>query len=266
MLFLACSTPQVKPEIPYSFLVAGHVYGKPGVDNKGVHLPFQSHFENFKNNSHLDFAVFAGDMVIKSNKKNYVELDSVVKTLPFPVHYMPGNHELRNEKLYRKRYYKKHYYFQHHKDLFLLLDANAPNWKIDPKQYQIIDTTQLPRNIFVFVHQVIWHKSFQKKVIPNSYEGYKNGDSFDQAVLPYFKELNIPVYFFAGDVGAGKNSNGISYIKEGENLHFIASGMGNEINDNFLEVIVNKNKVNITVHPLEAGFTQPTKIDVFLSK
>ena len=43
-LFTRSEKPQIERAAdiePYSFFVAGHVYGKPGVDNAGFHPPFK---------------------------------------------------------------------------------------------------------------------------------------------------------------------------------------------------------------------------------
>lgn len=66
-LFLSCEKNERKHEnesiIDYSFFVAGHVYGSPGVDNAGVHPPFKNQFEYLKNDPTMKFGVFTGDIV-----------------------------------------------------------------------------------------------------------------------------------------------------------------------------------------------------------
>ena len=45
----------VVKEIPidYSFFIAGHTYGAPGVDNEGVHPPFRNKFDFIKDDESL---------------------------------------------------------------------------------------------------------------------------------------------------------------------------------------------------------------------
>ncbi len=54
---------------------------------------------------------------------------------------------------------------------------------------------------------------------------------------PKLDTLNMPVYFFAGDVGAASWSSNYMYDKL-DNVHLIASGMGENDGDNFVEVEV----------------------------
>ena len=49
--------------------------------------------------------------------------------------------------------------------------------------------------------------------------------NFWQDVFPFFKDLQLPTYFYAGDIGAIKNTPSF-YSSHHQNYHFYATGMG----------------------------------------
>ena len=67
----------VSEEVPinYSFFIAGHTYGTPGVDNEGVHPPFRNKFDFIKDDESLNFGVFTGDIVPVGTIQNWDEID-----------------------------------------------------------------------------------------------------------------------------------------------------------------------------------------------
>jgi len=227
----------------YSFIVAGHTYGKPGVDNTGLHPPFKNAFDYIRNIENIRFAFLTGDIVWQSTNPDWDEVDSDLRELGFPVHFAPGNHDLSNRELYLKRYGHdggSYYSFPFREDLFIVLDPNIDGWDISGNQLEflklVLAESEKYRNIFIFAHQLIWWDSRTsfKHVDINSYSGRKTRLNFWAQVAPLFKKINNEVFLFSGDTGAFEAHTPV-YLKL-NNLHLIASGMGGGINDNFVIV------------------------------
>lgn len=130
LVLVACSpdhdappTPYPTAEARYAFLVAGHTYGVPGVDNVGVHPAFRSWFPQI-NARALDLAVFTGDVVSASTMTNWDEIDAGLEQLHLPVYIAAGNHDLTDRALYVSRHGPTYYSFEHQGDLFVVLDGS----------------------------------------------------------------------------------------------------------------------------------------------
>ncbi len=242
--FLSC-----KKSEPYSFFVAGHVYGKPSPKSIGVHPPFVEKFGLIKSTPDMSFGILTGDMVFMDSDKHWDSLHTDLKPLNIPIHKVPGNHELvRKRKEYESRFGKTYSAFVQNGDLFILLDPLLDKWSITGEQLKFLKSTLLKNealngNIFVFFHQLLWWSPENKfKNVQPNWIGYR-GDScnFESDILPLFKNTEQPVYMFAGDVGAYPNKNSFFYHKE-KTVTLIASGMGGEKKDNFLIIKVNESK------------------------
>ena len=227
----------------YSFIVAGHTYGKPGVNNTGLHPPFKSDFEYIRDIENISFAFLTGDIVWQSTNPDWDEVDADIRELEFPVHFAPGNHDLNNRNLYLNRYGKdgKTYYsFPFREDLFIVLDPNIDGWDISGSQLEflklVLADSAKYQNIFIFAHQLIWWDSRTsfKHVDINSFSGRKARLNFWTELAPLFIETKNDIFLFAGDVGAFETHMPV-YLQR-NNLHMIASGMGGGKNDNFIIV------------------------------
>ncbi|MBN1415844.1 MAG: metallophosphoesterase [Bacteroidales bacterium] len=232
----------------YSFFVAGHTYGKPGVDNIGVHPPFRKKFDLIRQDTLIELGVFTGDIVISGTAANWDEIDRDAEELGIPVYFAVGNHDMSNRELYESRYGDTYYSFIYNNDLFIILDPNLDGWNIRHEQLQFLkdelqNNTGKTDNIFVFMHQVLWWSpdNLYKKVLPNSLALRDDSINFWGEVEPLFHSLNNPVFMFAGDVGAFNNGNEYMYHHY-DNITLIASGMGGEVRDNFVIVDVKADK------------------------
>ncbi|MFH1998472.1 MAG: hypothetical protein ABIK28_02275, partial [Planctomycetota bacterium] len=171
------------------------------------------------------------------------EVEKVVKTLPVPVHFAVGNHDMADRGLYESRFGRTYYSFRFNNDLFIVLDPNLDFWNISGEQLsflkEVIERRGKVKHLFVFFHQVLWLSldPYFRSLIPNSIAGRAQEVNFHNEVKPLFRDLGIPVYFFAGDVGAHPQRKAIYYHADGS-LHYIASGMGGGLEDNFLKVRV----------------------------
>ena len=249
----------------YSFYIAGHTYGKPGVESKGLYGPFTDKFHLINKYQSIKFGFLLGDLVKKASneawelvKKDLNSLDPRIENI-----IVPGNHDVGKgahgalREIFLQQFGKTFFSFKHGKDLFIMLDGNISEWNISGEQLQFLKQS-LPNkkdstsNIFIFSHQLIWQSSSKpefKKIKPNSLEGRSNNLNFWGEVFPLFSDLTNNVYFFSGDIGAFPNGNELFYAKY-LNVTFVATGMGGGMRDNFLIVSVIKDHVEIFFVPI----------------
>jgi len=242
----------------YSFFVAGHIYGTPGVEYNGIYEPF-------KTNSELDNCLFMplgfllGDTVVEASNLEFNILKDDLESIgnKTKIYISPGNHDVgigpNNAKrdLYLEHFGETFQYFEYSNDLYILLDANLGNWNIIDDQLQMLKNLSFNHNkynnVFIFSHQVIWIDNSINELSGlrvNSYEGKAKTLNFWNVVFPIIKDLGGKVFVFAGDVGAFDNKSEFFY----DNIlgvDFFATGMGGGKRDNFLLVHVEANKVNI---------------------
>lgn len=229
LLLMSC---EIKNDVSYTFFVAGHVYGKPGVDNIGMHPPLKKCFPEIKRN--CDFGILTGDVVWRPSIKDWNEIIYDIDILNIPIHIAPGNHDMSNRDLYMK-YFNAYYSFYMEDDLFLILDTtDITNTQIDWIKSEL---TQEYRYLFVMVHHVLWINNCD--IIVNNIADY---NIELERLLSIFTTVDKQVYIFAGDVGANPLSKNFHYLTL-DNLHLISSGMGNGKEDNYLMVTVNKNAI-----------------------
>ena len=249
----------------YSFYIAGHTYGKPGVESKGLYGPFTDKFHLINKYQSIKFGFLLGDLVKKASneawelvKKDLNSLDPRIENI-----IVPGNHDVGKgahgalREIFLQQFGKTFFSFKHGKDLFIMLDGNISEWNISGEQLQFLKQS-LPNkndstnNIFIFSHQLIWQSSSKpefKKIKPNSLEGRSNNLNFWGEVFPLFSDLTNNIYFFSGDIGAFPNGNELFYAKY-LNVTFVATGMGGGMRDNFLIVSVIKDHVEIFFVPI----------------
>ncbi|MEE3145126.1 MAG: metallophosphoesterase, partial [Bacteroidota bacterium] len=231
-------------QIDYSFFIAGHTYGTPGVDNEGVHPPFRNKFDFIKDDESLNFGVFTGDIVPVGTTQNWDEIDQDIQELALPVYFAAGNHDITDRALYESRYGQSYYSFTNHSDLFIVLDPNIDAWNISGDQQVFLENVlnseaQTANNIFVFFHQLLWWEpdNIYQNVVLNSLAGRADTINFWSEIEPLFTELSNPVHLFAGDVGAFSTGSEFMFHQY-DNITLIASGMGGNVRDNFVIIDV----------------------------
>jgi hypothetical protein len=231
----------------YAFFVAGHTYGKPGVDNIGFHPPFKEKFYLLEDEK-IKFGILTGDIVWTGTAQNWDEIDKDIDSLGKPVYFAAGNHDMTDRALFEKRYGLTYYYFLYQKDLFIILDPNLDHWNISGEQLAFLNHTikqhvDACNAIFVFFHQLLWWQADNRyrNVIPNSFSGRADSINFWTEVEPLLHGLCNPVVLFAGDVGAGSWSADYMFHCY-DNMTLIASGMGEGVGDNFIIVHVNADR------------------------
>lgn len=239
-MMISCLAIAQEQQINYSFFVAGHTYGQPGMEN-GLHPPFKGKFIYLRSRSEIKFGVFTGDIVASNpTADDWDKVDADVDTLGLPVYFAVGNHDMEDRELFESRYGETYYSFKYENDLFIVLDPNLDGWNISGEQLVFLkntlkENTADNNNIFVFFHQLLWWKnnSIYTSYRPNSFEGKADSINFWTEIEPLFAGLPNEVFMFAGDVGAGSWAADFMY-DEYENISFIASGMGEGPGDNFI--------------------------------
>jgi len=232
--------------ISYSFFIAGHTYGSPGVDNDGLHPAFKNKFDLIQSDGHIGFGVLTGDIVITGTEQNWNEVDNDIIDLGLPVYFAAGNHDMTDRVLFESRYGQTYYSFVHQSDLFIVLDPNLDEWNISDDQLQFLENAlnseaQNVNNIFVFFHQVLWWEpdNIYQNVTLNSLAGRADTINFWNEIEPLFNGLSKPVHMFAGDVGAFNTGSEFMYHQY-ENITLIASGMGGNVRDNTIIIDVHE--------------------------
>lgn len=245
---ISCSNPvSVNNEpAPYTFFVAGHTYGYRWVDNKGLHPPFEEKFDLI-NDRKAELGVLLGDIVFECTDEDWAEVDSVLQFLNCTTYYAVGNHDMVDRDLFELRYGKTYFSFKHKEDLFIVLDPNLDKWNISGEQLLFLeeivsDTANINRNIFVFFHQLLWWSKENKyrDVRMNSIVDRYDSINFWTEIEPLFHKMPNPVYMFAGDLGAG-NWSGNYFYDSYDNITYVATGMGNDNEDNFILIYVDEN-------------------------
>lgn len=232
----------------YSFFIAGHASGAPGVNNVGLHPPFKAQFGYIQGRPEIKFGVLTGDIVqINASVKDWEEIDADIVNLGLPVYFAFGNHDVERRNLIERRYGRTYSSFFHQDDLFIILDPNIEGWSIRGNQLRFLNAVvqqnhSTKNNIFVFFHQVLWKESNNQyqHVNWNSTRGRIDPVNFWSTVVPIFTALPNDVYMFAGDLGAPWASD-VSYDKH-NNITMISSGMGDSNGENYVIANVYANK------------------------
>jgi len=231
----------------YSFFVAGHTYGNPGVVIEGLYPAFKDQFSIIKQEPEMKLGVFTGDVVRTATEENWDAVDIDIDSLGVPVLIAVGNHDMYNRYMYESRYGKTYFDTIVENDLFIVLDPNISGWNISGNQLDFLSNSvsvnyKKVNNIFVFFHQLLWKTSgryrFQK---PNSAQGKADTVNFWSEIEPIFHNLPNEVVMFAGDVGAGSWSENCMFDNY-DNITLISSGMGEGDGDNFIIVTVKSDK------------------------
>ena len=250
MIIISLSFLQVKAQKEsYSFFIAGHTSGKPGVDNQGIHPPLKDKFEYIQSRPEIKFGIFTGD-IVKPNPDSidWDHVDNDIELLGLPVYFAVGNHDMENRPLFESRYGSTYYSFKYNNDLFIVLDPNLDGWSIKDDQLAFLKSTVQEQctssdHIFVFIHQLLWknNTNIYQFINPNSYAGLQRPINFWTEIIPIFHQLDNQVTFCSGDLGACSYSSDFMYDAF-DNITFIASGMGEGPGDNFIILNIAEDK------------------------
>ena len=242
-------------KINYSFFAAGHTYGNP-MDNphpKGLYKPFKHKISFINEDKNIKMGFLLGDVVW-----THSHWDAALEDMSLfqdSIRVVRGNHDGPLEQ-FEKRFGKSYYSFEENKDLFIVLDGNLNNWSISGEQLIFLKNIirnkgKKARNIFVFVHQIIWWTKNAKKFHPNGTFFMGKDVNYWSEVEPLLTKSGKPTFLFAGDVGAftskqrKKDYPVECFYTKKDNITYIGTGMGGGIRDNFVIVdVLNNGEVN----------------------
>lgn len=240
----------------YTFLVGGHTYGIPGggADN-GIYPPFLNTLQ--KREGDL-FMVLTGDIVQKSIPASWdAVLAQLQPSLP-PAYFVMGNHDASEyaTELFTEKFGGDYYSFDVHTERFIVLNAQHSPKSVHGEQTAFLrgklEDSPGIRNFFIFTHEVLWkqHARYGRVTI-NSNANVENYN-FWVDLFPLLKlQPRKGIYWIAGDVGVPW-ADPAAYDQLG-NIHLIASGMGGNKEENFLEIQVQDGDVRIQAIPLGSG-------------
>ena len=234
---------------PYSFFIAGHVYGTPGVENVGFHPPFKAKFEYIQGREEIELGFLLGDMVYWGSEEKWNNVVAEIDTLGLPCYIAVGNHDMINPDSFYAQFGDTTYYsFSYNNDLFIILDPNLDSWNISGEQLTFLQNILSEQaeghdNIFVMMHQLIWWApDNQYSVITlNSTQGRADEINFWTEIEPLFHNLDNNVIMCAGDLGAASYASSLMYDQY-DNITFIGTGMGKLTDDNFIVINVDQYK------------------------
>jgi len=243
----------------YSFFIAGHTYGTPGLKYEGLYGPFKSN-KRLKDCAFLPLGFLLGDTVVEASHHEFGVLKKDIESFRdnTKVYIATGNHEVgtgpynAKRDIYIENFGAETYkYIEYKNDLFVILDTNINNWNLNNDQISMLKNLESNegkyKNIFIFSHQIFWIEDGNPKfsgLIPNSQEGRAKELNFWKEVFPIAKEIGDNLFFFAGDVGAFNNKSEFFY-RSISGVDFFATGMGGGQRDNFMLIHVDKKKVDI---------------------
>lgn len=244
---------------PFSFVVAGHVYGRPGLSQPRPASTLVAGARWLSADS-PDFSVLLGDTVFGWQSEQLGEtLPFLREQLPGPVFQAVGNHELsdpaRNEALFGARYHA----FDHGGCRMVVLDSESDPWLVRGRQLEFLSAeldaaaqrAPRPRAFFLFSHKPIWAMTERTVLaailgndqveLPALLAGHQGPSSFAKVVLPRLRALaaSVPVCCFAGDVGAFPPDNLHLFAQrdpQAPGLRYFAVGLGDDPRDAFLSV------------------------------
>lgn len=258
-----CKQPVNYKSYKLKFAVAGHVYGNPITYTSTIYPPFIKALKQHEQQDYLNFLFLTGDVVPHPTDSNWKTVITELNASHADWHIAPGNHDFGGSIKYPfQRKFKAiqnpepYHFFRFRDNEFIVLNTSHNGWTINEIQRISLATylkqinQKTTNNIFVFSHQLWWlndsPEKFQLDSIKTNSDALQLGTSnFWKDGFSLFSEFEIPVWFFAGDIGCMAQYE-TYYEDHYKNFHFYASGMGGGIEDNYLFVDVSEQgKVNI---------------------
>ncbi len=252
----SCERPSLEPvpspADPYSFFVAGHVYGTQShADTSDApYPPFVAALGALEGDG-VKSGVLLGDVVYQPTAARFDALEAALGSFRPGIRVTPGNHGFEWERgralpgIFDERFGPRNQVWTDQYDVFLAFDSNEGHWRLTPDQFSRLQTTLQAadsiRNIFLFTHNVLWWEASPDSLYhfptPNSLWNRLDTLNFHSEILPYLQSLQRPVYFFPGDTGNACNGRELTYRRE-ENVHLITTGMGCSTRSNLLDLRV----------------------------
>ncbi|MFC1716540.1 metallophosphoesterase family protein [Candidatus Poribacteria bacterium] len=248
----------------YSFLLAGHLYGSP--DNRFSAFPSSSFLANIDriNSIGSKFFISLGDNYRRADDAHISSYKaSVTSKLNMPLFNSAGNHDLTDRNLYEQNFGDTYYHFAYNHELFVILDSELNAGEIIGDQLNFfldvirnaINTPEI-NNVFILSHKLIWSVNNPDYQIVfqhlNARSGYADNYNFKSEIEPTLIELSKhrSVYWISGDIGCSW-SLPIFYQKDqNSGVTYIATGIGDTVEDAILQVNVAKSGDEVTFIPV----------------
>ena len=257
------------------FIVAGHIYGKPG-DDEFHPSPTLLRNISLLDMQNPDFVVFLGDTVWKPSEDNFDILDLLMLD-PFdvPVFNAVGNHDVTKRDLYQSRYGSTVYAFKFKDQLFFILDTTLNYYDLNPDQLSFVKITienQIQTSdingINIFMHHVLFLD--EAEVVGKQLLKPNEGDGISASFHDFLRSTlypisqSIPVYIYAGDVGAFSKGNLSPLYKKSpaNGVTFVATGLGNHQFDSILLVEEDLNH-QLTISPFSLTGKEMNPIEYY---
>lgn len=253
----------------YSFLVASHLYGSNKTMKISVY-PGASVLANIDlfNGSGARFLLSLGDIIsytselqIKNAKK------ALFSKIKMPIFNAVGNHCVKNRWMYEKYFGNKTYFdFRYGSELFIILDGELVPGEIEGKQlkyfYNVIEKAKKDssiRNVLIFSHKVIWavnnsdypyFSHHMKKFFGGA--GHPAENTFHQRIKPKLVELSQQktIYWISGEIGTIWSFALFCEKDPKYNIHYIATGIGDNQEDIILRADVSGKTGEIQFTPI----------------
>jgi len=259
--------PPVDPDESYSFLVAGHAYGAHKGDNVGLYPALLLRLAEYvaRHPTRPEFLVLAGDIVRYGRKvESWDAVERELGSLGLEGFYVMGNHDASDEAtaLFRRKYGETYYAFDHGTERFIVLDCMLERGSIGGDQLRFLerqlDAPETIRNVFVFSHELIWaHGREEYAWVRHNFGDYARAFETSNFWSDVFPRLTSNprrgVYFVGGDVGGSRHAGAAPAVfARSANVTFVATGMGEVREENFLRVGVNRDgRVHFDLLPLD---------------
>jgi Icc-related predicted phosphoesterase len=265
----------------YSFAVIGHAYGAPStsVYPSASLLSGVNKIKDYRPN----FLILLGDTIqhgssasnILNLKKNKVQKfnDAQLETLQklfvdkinVPVLNVPGNHDDPEGEWYKYNFgNNSNINFKINSEAFILFNSMnlcGGNKEINLEEKFILENLQKYKNntdiknIFLLMHQAIFtsENNELKDVKYWVNGGLAKCPSYTDKILPVLNELQkkIKIFLIAGDTGCKDYKLGAApidtfplFFHKRENINYLISGVCENINDNFVNIIINNGEVD----------------------
>ena len=232
------------------YLFIGHGYGKPGTQNLSLAPKIKRYIR--KNVHSYDQIFFVGDITRTGSKESWIDITNFFNSLEFNNYtVVAGNHDLNKDASLEKRKLFQEifnpldgYHLSNHGDLILWFELTSNGWSLNEAQKQFIKTVSQElegkfRSLLVVTHQLAWAEGLHgKSEFSVNSLGHLSPTHNSQEFISNFN-LNVPVIFISGDVGAGPPSMPLQ-CKTEKVRSFVASGVGENNNDYLHEVVLDK--------------------------
>ena len=268
------------PKSDFNFIVIGHGYGSPSPSM----YPAASLLSGIDvlNSHNSEFIILLGDTIQHAESRteifgynlndtlNKVEYSlfekGFVNKIDSNIVNIAGNHDDYRSDEYKGTFGNSEFKFNRGNNAYLgfnsmELCSNSSNSNFINESLNELLKNEDIKNIFIFTHQVLYSLHTEDFFSLNSLVngGVTSCKNYSDIVKPLINKLadKKNVYFFAGDIGCKSYKLGqipiesfpIFYEKL-NNIHFLATGLCESNNDNFIKVSNIDNNISIQAHSL----------------